>query len=393
MARTGVGITGGWAGLAGAAAWLPGTVAIVVATAMVQPDGAERAVDGLAYLIVGCACVAVAAARRWPVPAAVLVTAALLGYVTGNYPDGPILLAGLLVLFTLGLVRGARAGYGFAVGMASVVVAANAAVDGGPGVVDLAFVGWSAAAVFAADAVRGVREKRAARQERARLRAEARDREEQRRLAEQRLRIARDLHDSVAHAMATINVQAGMAGQVIDSRPDLAKEALEVVRAVSGTVLDELNALVRVLRTGEQVPLRPSPGLADLPDLVRSVRQSGTRVELSVAVPEGVVPEPVGLAVYRIVQESLTNVTRHAPGARAHVTVSWTGAGGLRVTVDDDGTGVPGVGPSGGVGITGMRERAAATGGSLRAGRRPDGGFTVVGSWPTAAPVPVEAPR
>ncbi|MGC5032840.1 sensor histidine kinase [Micromonospora sp. DT229] len=376
--------------LAGVGGSVLGVVAMVAGTAMVAPDGAERGADLVAWFLVGCAGVAAVAVWWWPVPAGVLVTVALLGYVGGNFPDGPVLLAGLMVLFALGGARSRWVGYGFAAGMSLVVLVAGAVVDGGPGVVDLAFVGWCAAAVFAADALTGVRERRAGRRERARLRAEARRRETDRRLAEQRLRIARDLHDSVAHAMATINVQAGMAGRVIDSRPEVAREALEVVRAVSATVLDELNAMVRVLRSGEEgAPFGPAPGLSDLPELVCSARQSGTAVRLDFAVPPGRVPGPAQLAAYRIVQESLTNVARYASGASARVAVSYAEEAGLRVVVEDTGSDSPRPVPGGGVGIAGMRERAVATGGSLVAGPTPTGGFRVTAEWPsgrTASP-------
>ncbi|MFV2111590.1 sensor histidine kinase [Micromonospora sp. LOL_025] len=367
--------------------WLCGTVLVVVGTTKVRPDDGERAVDALAHLAVAGACAAVAGSWRWPVQAAGAVAVTLLLYTGRHYPDGPVLLAGLVVLYGLGSVRSRRLAYGFAAGTAVVVVAAGALVDGGPGVVDLAFVGWAAAAVFAADAVRGVRERRLAQEERTRLRTQARQRDEERRLAEERLRIARDLHDTVAHAMATINVQAGMAGQVIDSRPDLAREAFEVVRGVSGAVLDELNAMVRVLRAGdERSPLRPLPGLTDLAALARSTELAGTPVELRVTVPPGRVARPVALAAYRIVQESMTNVTRHAAGARARVTVTYDDADGLRVAVTDDGGDAAGGAgrPGGRVGLIGMRERAASTGGCLVVGPRPDGGFAVAAHWPAA---------
>ncbi|GAA1814290.1 hypothetical protein GCM10009682_39150 [Luedemannella flava] len=354
-----------------AAGWLLGTALVVVGTAKVPPDAGERPADALAQVVAVGAGVAVAAAWRWPL-AATVVPVALAVYAGRHYPDGPVLLTALATVYALGATRSRRLAYPVAAGLAAVVVVAGAVADGGPGLVDVAFVGWSAAAVFAADAVRGMRDRRAARLERDRLTAEARSRDE-------RLRLARDLHDTVAHAMAAINVQAGMAGQVIDVRPDLAKEALEVVRKVSGDVLDELNTMVRVLRHG--APTAPTPGLADLADLVRTAESAGTAVDLLVEPAPDAVSSPVALAVYRIVQESLTNVARHAGAANARVAVTYGEGGGLRVEVTDDG-GAAAPGAGSGVGIPGMRERAEATGGSLSAGPRPGGGFAVVAHWP-----------
>lgn len=359
-------------------AWAVGagvTVAlVVVGTTRIEPGPGERPVDDLAYGLAALACAAVLTARWRPVAATGVVALALPAYVAANYPEGPVLLCGVLVLFVLGSTRSRRLAYGFAAAMAGLVVAASVGADRGPGVIDLLFVGWAAAAVFAADAIRGRRE-----------RAEARDREQRRRIVEERLRIARDLHDTVAHAMVTINVQAGMAGRVVDSRPELAKEALEVVRAASGRVLDELNAMVRVLRDGAdgEAPLRPAPGLAELPELIAVSRHGGLEADLSIVGEPRVVAGSVDVAAYRIVQESLTNAARHGGSGRAAVVVRYE-PDGLRVEVTNDLRGTPRGSRGAGAGIAGMRERAAATGGRLSAGDRPDGGFGVTAYWPGA---------
>jgi signal transduction histidine kinase len=199
------------------------------------------------------------------------------------------------------------------------------------------------------------------------------------------LRIAQELHDSVAHTMATINVQAGVAAHVIDRHPDRAREALVVIQQASGEVLEELAALLGLLRVdGQSGPARaPTPGAGQLDALVESTRRSGLDVDLCVRRDLADVPQPVGVALYRIVQESLTNVVRHAPpGTTATVTVAGDAAGGLCVEILDDGTGTNGDGPGAGVGIVGMRERAEATGGTLDAGPRPEGGFAVRAVWP-----------
>jgi signal transduction histidine kinase len=261
----------------------------------------------------------------------------------------------------------------------------------GPGLMHLVFVGWAAAAVFLGDAMRSRRSYLGALEERARHLEQSREDEARRRVAEERLRIAQDLHDSVAHTMATINVQAGVAAHVIDRHPDRARDALVVIQQASREVLDELAALLGLLRLNGQEgdSLAPTPGPAQLGTLVESAKRSGLEVTLRVERDVSAVPQPVGVAVYRIVQESLTNVIRHAgPGARATVTITGEQGGGLAVEIADDGAGagVNGAGVNGtggtGVGIVGMRERAQATGGTLVAAARPEGGWIVRGVWP-----------
>ena len=172
------------------------------------------------------------------------------------------------------------------------------AVDPGFGVDDLALVGLSAVAVLAADAMRGRRERVASRLER--------------RLAEDRLQIARDLHDSVAHSMATINVQAGVAAHVIDRHPEQAAAALEAIRVASRDVLDELAAMLSVLRDETPAARHPTPDLTSLEELVESSGRAGLHVDLQVSGDLDAVPPAVSTAAYRIVQEALTNVARHA---------------------------------------------------------------------------------
>lgn len=343
-------------------AWLAVSALLVVGTANLEPDHGERPVDAFGFAVVALACLALVVAWRLPVAAAGTEAFALLLYLGFGYPDGPVLFAGLVPLFALGTLRPRRLAYAFAGGMAAVVVGANVAT-GGAGVLDLVFVGWAGVAVFAADALRGRRERTA-----------AAERAERDRVLGERLAIARDLHDSVGHAMAVINVQSGMAAHVLDDHPEVAKEALEVVRTVSGTILDELNAMVRLLRD-DSTPLRPAPGVADIPALVASANQAGLAVTLDLDAPG--IGQPVGGAVYRIVQESLTNAAKHGRSA-TEVTVR-ADRSGLRLDVVNDvrtpGPDVPGAG------IRGMGERARATGGTLTAGRE-DGRFRVSARWP-----------
>jgi signal transduction histidine kinase len=252
--------------------------------------------------------------------------------------------------------------------------------------VHLVFVGWTAAAVFLGDAVRSHRGQVAALEERAVQLEQSREGEARRRVAEERLRIAQDLHDSVAHSMAIINVQAGVGAHLFDRDPTRARDALGIIHRTSTEVLDELAAVLRLLRLGsdEPAPTAPTPGPSQLPGLVESVRRTGLAVTLTVAGDLDAVPQPVGLAMYRIVQESLTNIVRHA-GFEATATVVVIAEGARRLTLDvtDDGAGANGATPSGaGVGLRGMCERAAATGGVVHAGPGREGGFRVRAEWP-----------
>ncbi|MFP5254136.1 MAG: sensor histidine kinase, partial [Actinomycetes bacterium] len=178
----------------------------------------------------------------------------------------------------------------------AVLVVTGVATDRGPGLAHLVFVGWTAAAVFLGDGLRSRRQSLAAA-------LESREEEARRRVAEERLRIARDLHDSVAHTMATINVQAGAAAHVIDRHLDQAREALRVVQQASGEVLDELNALLGLLRVdpAEEADRSPTPGLDQLEKLAESTRRAGLDVALDVRRDVTDLPQPVTVAAYRIV--------------------------------------------------------------------------------------------
>lgn len=359
------------------------TAIVLFGTAKLQPDGGDQALDAAGYALVTVAGAALLGLRRWPVATAGVVTAAIAGYAVLGYPDGPMLVFALAALYGVAASCRRHVAYLTASGVSAVVLAVNVIADGGMGVADLLFVGWAAAAVLAADAVRGYRDRVAARRDRARWQSELREQETQRRIAEERLRIGRDLHDSVAHSMAIINVQSGVAAHVIDVRPEVAKEALGVIRAASAEALEELAAMVRVLRSEpEQPALRPAPGLGELPDLVASVRQAGLRVELTMSGSAHTVARPIGQAVYRIIQEALTNVVRHARATRADVVLDCAPHGAVSLRVVDDGAALTNTTGGTKVGIMGMRERAESTGGRLDAAVQPGGGFRVAAQWP-----------
>ena len=194
--------------------------------------------------------------------------------------------------------------------------------------------------------------------------------------AEERLRMAQDLHDGVGHGLAVIAMQAGVALHVLDRDPAKARESLEAIRSTSREALDSLRAELATM-AGEPAPRRPAPGLEGIAGLVDRVRAAGLQVDV-VGEP-GEVAEPVGVTAHAVVQEALTNVLRHA--AAQTVTLTWNRAPGLLlVAVTDDGQG--GSVQDGGMGITGMRSRVAAVGGTLRVGPRPQGGFEVVAELP-----------
>ncbi|MGC2997350.1 sensor histidine kinase [Streptomyces sp. G35A] len=239
--------------------------------------------------------------------------------------------------------------------------------------------------------VRNRRAYLAAVEERARRAEESRDGEARRRVAEERVRIARELHDLVAHQITLANAQATVAAHLFDTRPEQTRKSLEELVETTGHALDELRATVGLLRqSGDAAaPAEPAPGLSRLPTLLESFRRAGLEVSLHQEGTAGPLPPGVDLTAYRIIQEALTNVTKHAGTGSARVRLAWN-RDRVTITVADDGgdartmpttsTGptastMPGRPP--GYGLIGMRERAAAVGGHLSAGRRPEGGFIV----------------
>ena len=215
----------------------------------------------------------------------------------------------------------------------------------------------------------------------------ARNRAEQlrRQASEERMRIARDLHDVVAHNISVINVQANTALHLMDRQPERAREALTAIHDVSRQALTELRSVLGVLRSDDdRAPRAPSPGLGQLDDLLSAVRGAGLEPRLRQRGERRQLPASVDLAAYRIVQEALTNTARHSASGTADVLVSYE-ADGVLVQVDDTGPARSPVTAQAGNGITGMTERAHALGGRLSAGRRPDGGFRVAAWLPSSA--------
>ncbi|MFC9325160.1 sensor histidine kinase [Kitasatospora sp. NPDC057015] len=292
-------------------------------------------------------------------------------------------------------------------GLCSAVALTTAGLITRPGVEqlpqNLGLIAWTSLSVAVGDAVRSRRELLASAMERAERAERTREEEARRRVTEERMRIARELHDVVAHHITLVNAQAGVAHHLMRTDPEHAYQALERIRDTSRAALDELRATVGLLRySGEQsAPREPAPGLAGLDDLLDSFRHSGLRVELDrTGTPVDLAPI-TDLTAYRIIQEALTNTHKHAGPAAAHVRLDF-GADTLRLTVEDDGrtaaltpAGRPGpvpgpavaAGPGAGTGhgMIGMYERARAAGGTLSAGPRPGGGFRIHAELPLPA--------
>ena len=214
-------------------------------------------------------------------------------------------------------------------------------------------------------------------------RAQAAEEVARRQSSEERLRIARELHDIIGHSLGTIAVQAGVGRHLMETEPEKAAEALDNIAKISRDSLDEVRSVVAALRDDEP-SYRPAPGLADLPELVDTVRSTGLAVALTLPNDLDVVPRQTGAAVYRITREALTNTVRHAHASKASVQVNHRD-GRVELEIHDDGSGSGNGRESShgtGHGITGMRERAEALGGRLSAGPASDGGFLVTVSLP-----------
>jgi signal transduction histidine kinase len=240
----------------------------------------------------------------------------------------------------------------------------------------LALAGWLLAVAIAAEATR-------IRGERAAATRASRQLDQRRQQSEERLRIARDLHDVIGHNISLINVQASMGLDLMDSQPEQARAALTAIKSASKEALQELRTMLTPLRGDNDAPRSPAPGLDRVPELIELTRAAGLGVEVEVAGTAPPLPAAVHLAAYRIIQESLTNVARHAGRAQVTVRVSYDDED-VHVEIDDDGK-APAEGPAAigtGSGITGMRERAAALGGDLSAGFRRGGGFRVTARLP-----------
>ena len=316
--------------------------------------------------------------RKWPIPVLAL---ALVGFMfTGNATNLAALLGGLTAAVSVGLderhpIVGALAAFGAATAIALEFgrgSTTNLPIP--PFLTPFLLIG---AAFLAGRAIAQQREraKQLEREHKAAIKDVAED---------ERRRIARELHDVIAHSVGVMVVQAGAARRVVAEKPDAAEESLRAVEDSGHEAMAELRRMLGVLaENGEQAPAAPQPGIDKLDALVARVREAGLPVELRIEGPSRRLPAGVDVAAYRIVQEALTNALKYAGGASTSAVIRFS-ADAVDIDVVDEGTTVA---PSDGIGrgLTGMRERVAVFGGSIDAGRRAEGGYAVHAHLPITA--------
>jgi signal transduction histidine kinase len=361
----------------------------------------------LGYVLLIVSGMVIAVRRRWPVPVFVTAALASLVYYGLDFPDGPGWLGLFVALYTVAAYGDGRRSLVIA-GVGTTVLTIGwlvAAADIEP----RAAIGWVffriGAAVMSTALGESVRSRRiiaAEAQQRAELAERTREEEARARVDAERLRIAREVHDTVAHAIAIINVQSGVTAHVLDKRPERAREALRAIEQTSSRALREMRTVLGVLRDDND-GRAPHPGLEQIDELTAKARDAGLDINLEATSPATPVPSAVGSAAYRILQESITNVIRHAGPTRVTVTLN-PGIDVLEIRVTDEGrraasgdaradprlpahqVGGNGTGSSAkpGRGILGMRERCQLLGGELDARPTPSGGFEVKAHLPLA---------
>ncbi|MER5888137.1 sensor histidine kinase [Streptomyces sp. NPDC001941] len=389
-----------WAG-AGAQARLPWRSTLLVAVLVVlgshlvahrQPERVP--LDALARVLLVLGPALLLLRGRRPVPVVFAVAATVLVYLGAGYPYGPVFVPVVVAAFAA-VVAGHRRAAWWALGLlwlGHVVVghwlyawlppAGDRAAPWGQ---ELAVAAWVMAVLAASELARTRREQgQRARAERAAA--------ERRRADEERLRIARELHDVLAHSISVINVQAGVGLALLDSDPEQARTALTTIKAASKEALGEVRQVLDTLRAPGEAPRAPAPGLDRLPELVRQAAAAGLRVAVEGPGERPPLAPGTELAAFRIVQEALTNVVRHSSSRTARVRLAFP-PGRLELRIDDEGPATGSDAGGSGNGLAGMRERAAALGGTIEAGRRPDGGFRVEAALPLEPPEhPLEPP-
>lgn len=349
-----------------------------------QPD--RLAIDGVGVVLLVAGPLSLVVWRRWAAVPVVTSVATACTFIGLGYPFGPVF-ASVAVAFFLAVQAVGRR---LVLGLAAVSTAAFLTVasldprgHGFDWLHAIVVVGWMTALVAVSEIARG-------RREQLRERRDAEEAERERRLADERVRLAQELHDVLAHHISLINVQASVALHLIEGQPERAADALAHIKAASAEAIDELRTALDLLR-GAPTPRSPAPRLADLHELAEGVRASGLIVELTVggcaAELDASVPAAVELAAFRIVQEALTNVTRHSDAHRVAVRVDVSEAS-VDVDVVDDGHAASEVSAADtprGRGVAGMWERATALGGHLEVGPTPTGGFHLNAHLPWGA--------
>lgn len=350
-----------------------------------QTDGVITTRDVLALAVAALAVVT----RRWRPPLALVATAVAAAVFILVGVRTPVLVPAIgIVTYTVTSRVDRRAGLALAGPVAACLYLLDAFASTGTAwsPQSLGLVAWIGMTAAAGDAVRSRRAYVHEVEERARRAEQTREEEAARRVIQERVRIARELHDVVAHHIAVINVQAGAAGHVLQRHPEQAGQALSHIRDACATVLGELSSIVGVLRQSEDDTADPATepvrGLAHLTVMVDALAAAGLTVERTQLGQARELPAVVDLAAYRILQESLTNAHKHGTGT-AHLTITYT-ANSIVLDVANPIAAERGRTRSG-YGILGMKERAAAAGGTFQAQAQPDGRFTVRAELPAPA--------
>lgn len=355
--------------------------AIVIGLVAPVPAG-EREIGALGWTLLIANTAPLALRRVRPLVSAWTVLGANLPYWILDYPDDPIGPTTLIAVYSVGAHVARPVSLRNGVAMVSLIVAVGTIgvlvpEEDLPWYAIPAFVVMYGTAWILGDNLR-TRRAYLAELEHAAERAEAqREAEARNAVAEERTRIARDLHDVVAHSMSVMVVQAGAARRVIGTNPDQAEAALQAIEATGRESLDEMRRILGVLRSDdEELELAPAPTIDDFSRLIDHCEQAGLNVDFEVDGEPTGLPASVEMSAYRIVQESLTNTLKHAGAASATVRLAYT-SNQLTIAVTDNGRGAAAVRTGGGQGLVGMRERVEAFGGSLDAGPRTGGGFAV----------------
>ncbi|MFF9123362.1 sensor histidine kinase [Streptomyces sp. NPDC014889] len=345
----------------------------------------RRSPDALGWTLLFAAHVPIVWRRSHPVLVLAAVAACVAPYHALDYNHVAPTPAAYVALYTVATTGRPLRTVLTGIGVLTLITGVMFTVNSHQAVEGLRVSGWVIAVVFWGVDVRYYRQYVAAIVERAERAERTREQEARSRVAEERLRIARDLHDLLAHSITLIGVQTSVAAHVLATDPDrldraAVAAALDDIAETCRTARGELRTTLEVLREQDVPAARgPLPGLPGVADLAETARTAGATVELSVRA--GDIPPAVGAAAYRIVQEALTNAVRHAGPEPAVIVDLHTEDGALRLSVTDAGTGpVPGAG--GGFGLVGMRERARSVGGTLDAGPRSGGGFAVTAVLP-----------
>ncbi|WP_158892831.1 sensor histidine kinase [Amycolatopsis anabasis] len=364
-------------------------LAAELATAGLAPSSwfEGRPLDPLGVALLAATVLPVLLRRLRPMLALALCAAASIAYHAVDYPHEVTLPAAMVLLYTVAVTGSWQRLLVTVLPMFLLIsLVIGLTQEGPPGAEVAAPLGWLAVAAVFGAAVRSHRAYVGSITERAERAEHTREEEAARRVAEERLRIARDLHDALAHTIVVINAHAGVAAHLLGERPDdpaLARvaEPLRTIAAASSTALAELRTTLDVLRGNDSEPDRqPTPGIDRLPELAESTRAAGIEVAVRVLGEPRELGQGAEITLYRIAQEALTNVVKHAGATAATVLLEHT-PGEVRLEITDNGRG-PATRSGGGYGIIGMTERAHALGGGLTAGPGRDGGFTVTAILP-----------